>query len=284
MSKRSRFFSSPTRTICVSFAIIILAGALLLMLPVCNKNGEMISFLDACFTATSATCVTGLIVFDTYTQFTLLGQGVILALIQLGGLGFVTFSTFFSVALGKKMALRSMQLAQESFNTFDISDVTRLVKFIMGMVLSVEFVGALVLSTTFVPKYGLDGIWISVFLAVSAFCNAGFDILGREGAYSSLIHYNSNPTVLITIALLIIIGGLGFIVWNELLNYRKTHKFMLHTKVVLIVTAVLLVVGTVGFLVFEWNNPQTMGPRQPSKKFWRRFSSRLPCERQGLTR
>ncbi len=266
MSKRKRIFSTPTRTICISFAIIILAGSLLLMLPICNKDGQMISFLDACFTATSATCVTGLVVFDTFTQFTGLGQGVILALIQLGGLGFVTFSTFFSVALGKKMALRSMQLAQESFNTFDINDVTRLVKFIMAMVFTVEFAGALVLSTTFIPKYGLDGIWISVFLAVSAFCNAGFDILGREGAYASLINYNDNPTVLITIALLIIIGGLGFIVWNELLNYHKTHKFMLHTKVVLIVTAILLVVGTLGFMAFEWNNPETMGPLPTEQK------------------
>ena len=259
MEKKSFSLSSnPARVITGSFLAVIIAGTLLLMLPLSAKNGEVTNFFDALFTATSATCVTGLVVVDTYTHWTYFGQGVILALIQVGGLGLVTLTLFFNLIIRRKLGLRTLQLAQESTSATNFEDTPRLLKGIVGISLTVESIGALLLMPAFVPKYGKEGIFISVFTSISAFCNAGFDLLGREGAYASLIHYNGSY-VLVVISALIIIGGLGFLVLFDLLHVHRTKKLRLHSRVVLLSTACLLAIGTIGFALLEWNNPATMG-------------------------
>lgn len=250
---------TPTRTIVLSFLGIIIIGATLLCLPISSKSGEFTAFADSLFTATSATCVTGLVVHDTYTHWNMFGQIIILIMIQLGGLGLLTFASFFNFALGKKLGLRSMQLAKESANYDSISDIKQLVGMIMKISFSIELIGAFLLSFVFVPKYGVSGIFTSIFLSISAFCNAGFDVLGNEGEYISLTNYADNPIVMGTIMLLIISGGLGFVVWYDLFNYRKTKKLILHTKLVLITTASLIIIATLFLLILEWNNPDTMG-------------------------
>jgi len=247
---------SPTRIIVSSFALIIFTGACLLTLPVASNDGISVGFVDALFTATSATCVTGLVIADTLTQWTLFGQLVILLLIQIGGLGIVTLATFFSVLLGRKISMKGKILAQESISSYSFADVTRMIRSVIRITVSLELIGALLLSFSFVPKYGVRGIYLSVFHAVSAFCNAGFDLIG---GYRSLTQFNDDPIVIYTIALLIITGGLGFIVWKDLYDYRKIKTLYLHTKLVLIISASLIVFGAVFFLVSEHSNPATMG-------------------------
>lgn len=250
----------PARLIVISFAVVICVGTILLSLPIASRDGHFTNLLDSLFTATSATCVTGLVVYDTYLKWSVFGQLVILFLIQIGGLGLLTITTFFNIALGKKLGLRSMVVASESVNTSTLSGITSLIKMVVILTFSAELFGALVLSTVFIPKYGyIQGIFTSIFLSISAFCNAGFDLLGREGPYTSLTQFNGNTVILGTISLLIIVGGLGFIVWQDLMNFRKTKKLALHTKIVLIVTGILIVVGTIVFMALEWNNASTMG-------------------------
>lgn len=255
---KRRTSSNPARMISASFAVVIAIGTLLLWLPISSKARVFTPLLDCLFTAASATCVTGLVVYDTYTHWSAFGHGVLLMLIQIGGLGLVTFTSFFNLVVGRKLGLRGMRLASESINSTSFGDVPYLLRMIITFTLAVEASGALLLGLYFVPRFGLQGIAISVFLAISAFCNAGFDVLGFLGEYTSLTSLNDSYLVLFTIMLLIIIGGLGFIVWNDLMAWRKTRTLLLHTKVVLLVTAFLLLLGTVCFLLFEWNNPATL--------------------------
>lgn len=246
---------APTRIVVLSFAILILTGSLLLNLPIASNNGRSIGYIDALFTATSASCVTGLVVADTLTQWSLFGQIVIMLLIQTGGLGIVTLATFFSVLLGRKVRLKGMLLAQESINHFSFEGVLKLIRNVVIVTFSIEFIGAILLSISFVPKFGLRGIYLGIFHSVSAFCNAGFDLMG---GYKSFTEYNNDPLVIYTISFLIITGGLGFMVWKDLFQYRKTKSLLLHTKVVLSVTACLLFFGTLFFYVSEYFNPATM--------------------------
>lgn len=259
VNRLQKILSNPARVIVVSFALLIAGGTLLLMLPICAKSGMSTDLLTALFTATSATCVTGLIVVDTYTHFTVIGQIVILSLIQLGGLGLVTFATFFNMAIRRKIGLKTLQVAKESVSSGSLSDIGYLLRVVFIVTIVFEFVGALILSTIMIPKFGASGIFISIFLAISSYCNAGFDILGFLGQYTSLTEFSSNPVVLITIMALIICGGLGFIVWQDIYAWRKTKKVHLHTKLVLASTAVLIVLGTVLFAIFEWKNSKTIG-------------------------
>lgn len=253
------FFSNPARAIVLSFAFLILFGAVLLTLPICSKSGLGTSFQDALFTATSATCVTGLVVVDTFTHFSLAGQLVILFLIQLGGLGLITFATFFNIAIRKRMGLKSLNVAKESVNSSSLNDIGKLVRTIFSVTFVFEAIGAIILMTVFVPTYGGKGFFISMFLAVSAFCNAGFDILGFEGQFSSLVTFNDNPVVLLTIMGLIICGGLGFIVWRDIYESFKTRKISIHTKIILWTTLFLILAGGLAFMIFEWHNPKTIG-------------------------
>ncbi len=258
--KRSLFFSNPARVIASSFAGVIAIGTLLLTLPICSRSGQFTPFFDALFTATSATCVTGLVVYDTYSHFSEFGQVVILTLIQIGGLGLVTFTTFFNLLIGRKLGLRGMQIAQESVNADSMGNVKSLAKLIVFFSLAVEMLGAIVLATVFVPRYGRSGYFISIFTAISAYCNAGFDIMGRDEPFTSLTGFVDNPLIVFGVAALIIIGGMGFAVWMDILRFRKTKKLSLHTRLVLFMTALLIAIGFFIFLMLEWNNPATMGP------------------------
>ncbi|MEF9991187.1 MAG: TrkH family potassium uptake protein [Romboutsia sp.] len=251
----------PTQMMVAGFASVIFIGAFLLNLPIATQNGESIGFLDALFTATSAVCVTGLIVVDTATYWNGFGQIVIITLIQIGGLGFMTVTTLFSLITKKKINLRERLLIQESLNQIDLSGLVRLTRYILLITFIIEGTGALFLSTTYIPQFGIEkGIWYSIFHSISAFCNAGFDLMGSvTGPFSSLTHYVNNFTVTLTISALIILGGLGFPVILDIIRNKKMKKLMLHSRVVIITTAVLVGMGTIFIFLVEYNNPDTLG-------------------------
>lgn len=254
---RARRSRVPTQTIAISFALLILIGTALLLLPWSTRRG--ISVLDALFTATSAACVTGLVAVDTYTAFTGFGQAVVLGLIQIGGLGLVTLTSFLGLTMRRRMGFRSLQLASESISAPGAVEARRLLGTVIKVAFACEGAGALALCAAFVPEYGAEGVWIAVFLAVSAFCNAGFDILGRIAPYTSLTAYTGNWYVQGVLIALIVSGGLGFLVWQELAALRRTKRISLHTEVVLVFTVLLLVGGAAGFAALEWSNPGTIG-------------------------
>lgn len=249
----------PTKLIVLSFLLVIVTGTILLSLPISSRDHSFTHPIDALFTATSATCVTGLAVYDTYSHWNTFGQVVIMLMLQIGGLGLVTFTSFFTFVSGKKMGLRSMQAASESVNTTGFSDVKQLVKSVMIISAICESIGAVLLMIYYVPKYGPKGIFFSFFHAISAFTNGGFDLMGIEVPGGSLAPVSSNPLVMFTIMALIVAGGMGFVVWTDIRNYGKTKKLVMQTKIVLIMTAILIVSGTVIFAVLEWNNPETIG-------------------------
>ncbi len=229
-------------------------------MPFSSKSGEFTNPITCLFTATSATCVTGLIIEDTGAYWSVFGQIVIILMIQIGGLGLVTLTSFFSFFIGRKLELRSMQIASESVSVDNFSDVKYAVKNIIRIAFAIEFTGAILLMFSFVPKYGLQGIYFSFFIAISAFCNAGFDVIGGvETPFASLMPINDDPIVMLVVPLLIIFGGMGFIVWTDLINFRKTKKLMLQSKIVLSTTAGLIIIGTLLMLICEWNNPNTLG-------------------------
>ena len=251
---------NPTRYIVLGFGAIILFGALLLCLPAAARDGQSTPWLTCLFTATSATCVTGLVLVDTAIHWSWFGQAVILLLLQLGGLGFVTLISIIPFALNQRIGLSQRLVMASAMNLDRVAGVVRVVRHALLGTLLIEGMGAVLLAIRFVPQFGLKGIWFSVFHSVSAFCNGGFDILGRySGAYSSLASYQGDPLVLGTIMALIIIGGLGFFVWEDLIQKRCWKKLTLYSKMVLSITAALIVLGTVYFAVAEWDNPATLG-------------------------
>ena len=239
---------SPTQIICVSFVIVIALGTLLLSLPIASRYGRM-RVIDAMFTATSATCVTGLVVRDTWTQFTAFGQAVILVLIQVGGLGLVTLTSFFALAMRRRMGFRDLRVLGESVSADGYAQAKDVLRIVVGLAALFEGLGILLLLFAFVPQFGPEGIWVSVFTAISAFCNAGFDLFGQFGAYSSLVPYVHNYYVQAVVMFMIIAGGLGFMVW-----------------VVLIFSVLLWVGGAALIGLMEWNNPASMGGLSVSDK------------------
>lgn len=250
--------SSATQTICSSFLLVIAVGTLLLTLPISSRTGRL-GVIDAMFTATSATCVTGLVVRDTWSQFSLFGQVVILMLIQVGGLGLVTLTSFFALAARRRMGFRDLRLLGESVSADGLSKATEVLKIVIKLAAAFEAVGIVLLLFAFVPQFGAEGVWVSVFTAISAFCNAGFDLFGRFGAYSSLVPYVNNYYVQAVIMFMIMAGGLGFMVWVELAEYRKKRRISLHAKVVLQFSVIFWVGGAVLLALLEWSNPRTMG-------------------------
>ena len=259
---------NATRMVAGSFAIIILIGTLLLMLPAASQNGQSAGFLTSLFTATSATCVTGLIPVDTGMSWTFFGQVVIILLIQVGGLGFMTILSLFSLLLRRRIGLSERLIMASTLNLNDMDGVVRVVRHALMVTFTLEGIGAVVLSTRFISQFGiLGGIWRGIFHAISAFCNAGFDLVGGKfGAFTSLEGYNNDPLVLCTIMVLIVSGGLGFFVWEDILRTRRWKGFSFYTKLVLSITAALLVGGTVFFLCVEYNNPATLGPMSVPQK------------------
>ena len=250
--------SSATQTICGSFLLVIAVGTLLLTLPISSRTGRL-GVIDAMFTATSATCVTGLVVRDTWSQFSLFGQVIILMLIQVGGLGLVTLTSFFALAARRRMGFRDLRLLGESVSADGLSKATEVLKIVIKLAAAFEAVGIVLLLFAFVPQFGAEGVWVSVFTAISAFCNAGFDLFGRFGAYSSLVPYVNNYYVQAVVMFMIMAGGLGFMVWVELAEYHKKRRLSLHAKVVLQFSAIFWVGGAVLLALLEWSNPRTMG-------------------------
>lgn len=243
---------SQGQFIAIGFILMILIGALLLDTPMASRSGQSIGFLSALFTATSASCVTGLVVADTATQWTLFGQIVVLILIQIGGLGFISIGVFFSIILRRKIGLRERGLMMESANALQLGGIVKFARRIVAGTAIVEGVGALLLMIRFIPEFGvLKGIWYGIFHSVSAFCNGGFDLMGAKyGKYSSLVAYYDDPLVNIVIMSLIVIGGIGFVVWGDLLKNRwHFKKYLLHTKIVLLMSTILIFGGA---LLFYW--------------------------------
>lgn len=254
MHLKKRVELSYPKLIIFVFLSVILVGAVLLSLPISSKSGEGFPFLNALFTATSATCITGLTVYDIYVHFSVFGQAVILILIQIGGLGVMSLVSLFFFMLGRKISFRQRMLMADSMSIDANKGIVRMMRRMLIITFGCEFLGAMVLSMRFVPFFGAaQGIWQSVFLSVAAFCNAGFDILGIVSPMYSLGLYAEDVLVNITIMSLIVLGGLGFFVWSDLIDLRKGKKLRLHTKIVLISTAVLIVSGAVIFYLFEAN-------------------------------
>ena len=262
--KKSRYkrflkwlFAMPARTIVLSFIFVDIIGTILLMLPIASQDGRSLGLLGALFTTVSCTCVTGLVVVDTAVQFTAFGRTVIICLIQIGGLGLVTITTFFISLARRKVGLRAKVLAQESSGSFSFTELPQLIKSIVLITLAFETTGFLLLSTQYVPQFGwAGGLSRAGFQAVSAFCNAGFDLMGdtASGPYSSLTAYSGNAVVLLTTGFLIIFGGLGFIVWHDIISFRKTRKLRLMSVVAISMTVCLVLSGMVFFLAAEWTN------------------------------
>lgn len=258
---KKRFTSA--RIIILGFAGVILLGALLLMLPISSQKHIVTPFLDCLFTSTSAVCVTGLIVHDTATYWTSFGQLIILLLIQIGGMGVVTIACALAILSGRKIGLLQRATMQDSIGAFQMGGIMRMVKFIIKGVVLLEGLGAISMAFVFVPKFGWgQGIWYAIFHSISAFCNAGFDLMGVIKPYSSITTMRSNPIINWTIMLLIIIGGLGFFVWNDILvNKWHFRKYSLHAKVVVLTTLLLLVLPTVYFFFGEFQNVHDLQTR-----------------------
>lgn len=263
MKRKKRFSLSTTHLIMLSFLGVIAVGALLLWLPISTKSGESVAFVDALFTATTATCVTGLVTLSTHATWSVFGQIVILLLIQIGGLGLITVMGAISLLLRRKMGLGDRLLLRDAFNLNTLSGLGSFVKRVVLGTLIVEGAGALLYMTVFIPEFGAKGIWISVFTAISAFCNAGIDLLGDV----SLSAYATNPLVNAVTMALIVSGGIGFVVWWDVIHVftyigkrkRPLSYLTLQSKIVLVSTAALLLAGGAAFLAFEWNNPATLG-------------------------
>ncbi|MBO5714976.1 MAG: potassium transporter KtrB [Clostridia bacterium] len=255
---------STTQLILLSFLLAIFAGSFLLALPISSKSGVSVPYIDALFTATTATCVTGLVTLPTFAAWSVFGQIVILILIQIGGLGIITVLSAITLAMHRKMKLKDSRLISDAFNLSSLEGLNKFIKKVIMGTLVVECVGALLYMLVFVPQFGAKGIWISIFNSVSAFCNAGIDIL----ADNSLVDYATNPIINSVTALLIIMGGLGYIVWWDVLRVIKDFKIQkfkcfkrltLHSKIVLCSTLILIFGGAVLIFAFECSNPATIG-------------------------
>lgn len=259
---------NPTRMIALGFGVIILLGTILLHLPVSARDGRFTPWLTCLFTATSATCVTGLVQVDTFLHWTPFGQGVVLILLQLGGLGFVTLMTLVSLALRRRIGLSQRLVMASALNLSQTSGVVRVVRHALIGTFLLEGAGALILSTRFVPRFGPGrGLWFSIFHSVSAFCNGGFDLMGEyTGPFSSLAGFQSDPVVLTTIMVLIVTGGMGFFVWEDWLEHKNWKGLSLYTKLVVAITAGLILFGWLFFLTAEWDNPATLGQMAPGEK------------------
>ncbi|MBQ7829767.1 MAG: potassium transporter KtrB [Clostridia bacterium] len=262
--KTKKFTLTTTQIILLSFLVTVLLGSLLLALPISSASGKAVPYLDALFTATTSTCVTGLVTLPTVSTWSIFGQVVILILIQIGGLGIITIMSGLMLLLHRKMGIGDRLLIQDAFNLNTMSGLAKFVKNVLFGTLIIEGIGALLYMTVFVPEFGARGIWISVYTAISAFCNAGIDII----AENSLCNYVTSPTVNLVTSALIILGGLGYIVWWDVLrvirsrtkkNRRIFRHLTLHSKIAITVTAALILVGAALIFIFEYNNPKTIG-------------------------
>ena len=282
LKKRSRHLSA-TRIVALVFAAIILLGAVLLSLPAASRSGISCGFLDALFTATSATCVTGLTRFDTWSQFNGFGQTVIICLIQVGGLGFMSIATLVVFLLRRKVGLKQRMVMAQALSVSDMDGIVRLQKWVLVGSFSIEALGALILTLRFWPEYGFGtALKWGIFHSISAFCNAGFDIFGQLSPGNSLVIFQSDPVVLLTLGALVVIGGLGFLVWQDLVLNRRFKKLTVYTRLVLLTTLALLVTGTALVALTEWNNPQTLGNMSTGDKLLNSFFQSVTLRTAGF--
>ena len=266
-SRKIRRSVSISRIMALTFLGIITAGTLLLSLPAASRSGKSAGFLTSLFTATSATCVTGLVMGDTYCLWTPFGQGIILLMIQVGGLGFMSAASLAYFTLRKKISLRSQMVMAEAIGASSMDDIPDHQRRLMIRAFTVEGIGAALLTARFAFEYPfLQALKLGVFHSVSAFCNAGFDILGFRTPGASLMQYHTDPVICLTLTGLVVLGGLGFLVWDEVLRERKPAKWSVYTKLVLTTTAFLLLSGIILTCVLEWDNPHTLGPLPVWKK------------------
>ena len=272
-----------TQIIALAFLGIILLGAGLLTLPGASRSGVSCGFLPALFTSTSATCVTGLVLYDTWTQWSGFGQAVILCLIEVGGLGFMSAASLVVFALRKKVGLRQRMVMAQALSLNDIEGVVRLQKWVLLGSLTIQLTGALLLFLRFLPDYGVKtaAVW-GIFHAVSAFCNAGFDIFGSIAPGQSIVTFNNDPVVCIILMILVVIGGLGFFVWEEVATVRRFRRFSVYTKLVLLTTGVLILTGAGLFLILEWNNPGTLGGMPWGQKVLNAFFQSVTLRTAGF--
>ena len=248
------------QVISLGFLSVILLGSLLLMLPIATKSGQCTSFLDALFTATSAVCVTGLVVNDTATYWSLFGQGVILLLIQIGGMGIITIAIAIAVVSGRKIGLMQRSTMQEAISAPTVGGIVRRTQFIIRTTILIEIIGAVLLAPVFCRDFGFwKGIWYSLFHSISAFCNAGFDLIGIRTPFSSLTSYSVQPIVNLVIMMLIIAGGIGFLTWEDIKNHKwHFKKYRMQSKVIFMVTGILIFLPALYFFYFEFSNVPLM--------------------------
>lgn len=278
MKKHRPFRIHPIKVIALGFVIVILLGSLLLTLPAFTQSGESTPFIDALFTATSATCVTGLTTLTTSEHWNMGGHLIILSLIEVGGLGFMMMPFIFFAILRRKVGLMTRIILQESLNMDSLSGVIKLMFYILRFAIGFQLMGAVLLGLDFVPRYGLaKGIWYSIFHSISAFCNAGFDLFG-----DSLVGFQNDPYVLLVISGLIISGGLGFIVWQDLMNFRKRRKLSLHSKLALTVSLSLLVFGTFFFYISENSGRVLVSGESPLSHFANMFFMSVTARTAGF--
>lgn len=259
MSKRKNILTdNPVRTICLSFISVIVLGALILFLPISSTSESTPSFFECLFIATSATCVAGLSLNDTFHTWSVFGQSIIMCLIQIGGLGLVTFSSIFSLSLNKKLSLKNMRLANSQITTNDFANISSLFVNVIRITLFCECIGAAFLCIPFCKQYGLHGIFMAIFTSVSSYCNSGLDINGFISPGCSFIPFRNDLIVVITISILTVLGGIGFVVINDLIQLKKSHKkikfLSFHSKLALFFTAIFIVIGTITILIMEWSN------------------------------
>lgn len=264
MIRKRKFTLSTTQIILLSFLITILLGSLLLHLPISSKSGESVPYIDALFTATTSSCVTGLVTLPTYSTWSIFGQVVILLLIQIGGLGVITIMSGVMIMLNRKMGISDRLLIQDAFNLNTMSGLSRFIKKVLFGTILVEGLGALLYLPVFLPEFGLRGVWISIFTSISAFCNAGIDIIGEN----SLCNYATNLYVNLITSILIILGGIGYIVWWDVISVfkaktPKSKRFFrhltLHSKIAIVASVALILGGGLLILIFEYSNPLTIG-------------------------
>lgn len=273
---------SKVQFIALGFLIIILIGTAVLMLPVSTREGQSTGLLEALFTSVSASCVTGLVLVDTFSHWTLVGQLAILVMVQIGGLGFMSITIMFAIMLGKRVSLSTRGLMQESVNTLQIGGIVKLTKKILLGTLIFEGAGAILLSARFWSLFGpAEAVYYGIFHSVTAFCNAGFDLFGRYGEYNSLCGFEGDWVINLVISALIIIGGIGFVVWDDVTKHGiHVKEYLLHSKIVLSVTAALIFLGTILFLVFERDN--TMAGMDGRTRFLSAFFSSVTARTAGF--
>ncbi|MBC2576011.1 TrkH family potassium uptake protein [Peptostreptococcus canis] len=275
---------TPGQIMVIGFSSVILMGTLLLMMPFSSNSGEVTNFLDSLFTATSAVCVTGLVVVDTSIYWSTIGKAIIAILIQVGGLGFMSITAWIALILGRKINLRERVLIKEAMNQNQISGSVKLVKNVLWMTFTIEMIGAILLSTVFIPRFGvINGIGYSLFHSISAFCNAGFDLMGSHyGEFSSMAAFYNNPIIVFTLSTLVILGGIGYPVMINVITARKFRKISLNSKLVIITTAILLILGTLVIFWGEYNNTESLANMNNWDKFMVSFFQSMTTRTAGF--